>query len=289
MSDYDYPKSARASHAVDGYDTPRVCRSTAPTAVDGERSLSAIPSQFKRSSDSSSDSHPISLSSASLYSADTSSGSLDSSVASSRDLHGYDVPKRTLVPPPVPPTMVPPVRQSEVNLDDELRKIDGLMEEVTQQRIRGMSASAPSANRVTLDGYEMPGLARHLATEESKRSSSSAQESLSSRSGSNDTLGVWDDVSFVDEESSGSDDLESNVGGEVGAGGAGVSREGVGGGGEKGGGGEMLDSWIKELESGMQGMSGVAGGTGDIQTAVSGVGGMRRVSGVREGEGERVE
>ena len=140
----------------------------------------------------------------------------------------------------------PPIRQSEVNLDDELRKIDSLVEEVNQQqqRIRG-TPSVSSANRATLDGFEI-GLGKPMVSgAESKRSSSSLQESLSSRSGSNDTLGVWDDVSYPEEEedSGESEELDNEVG--------------VAGGGANGG--EMLDSWIRELESGIQGMAGVAG------------------------------
>ena len=150
----------------------------------------------------------------------------------------------------------PPIRQSELNLDAELAKIDGLMEEVTQQhqRVRGTPSVSSSANRITLDGYELGGLGKPLlggiGEGESKRSSSSMQESLSSRSGSNDTLGVWDDVSYPEEEDSG----ESGEDGE----------RGVGGANGEGGGGETLDSWIKELESGIKGMSGVAGVTNEV-------------------------
>lgn len=242
MSDYDYPKSLRSSHAMEDYDYPRGSKHT---SYNSDRSLSAVPPQLKRSSDSSGESRPMSQSSGSMYSADTSSGSLDSSLASVRELPGYDVPKRV----PSQPTSSM-IRQSELNLDDELRKIDGLMEEVnvtTQHRVHGLP-SVSSANRVTLDGYEIAGLGKQLNTDgESKRSSSSKEESLSSRSGSNDTLGVWDDVSFHDEESEGSEEGD----GDAGAGGA-----------DKG-----LDSWIKELESGMKGISEVAGiHTPDPQT-----------------------
>ena len=241
-----------------------------------ERSLSAVPNQLKRGSDSSRDSRSISLSSGSIFSADTSSGSLDSSFSGGREMPGYDVPKRTVTQVPPPPPLPPSssrVRRSEVNVDEELRKIDGLMEEVAQQRFRGIpSVTSSSANRVTavtLDGFEVGGLGgKHLtAGGESKRSSSSNQGSLSSHSGSNDTLGVWDDVSFPDEEEEeeSEDDLDSAVG---------VSGHttGVGTGGEVGGerdGPEILDSWIKELESGMQGMSGVAGMGGTDVAPVS--------------------
>ena len=132
-----------------------------------------------------------------------------------------------------------------------MAKIDGLMEEVNQQqqRIRGTPSVSSAANRVTLDGYELSELGKPLlggAEAESKRSSSSMQESLSSRSGSNDTLGIWDDVSYPEEEYSGdSEEMEGVTGGE-------------------GGEGVMLDSWIKELESGIKGMSGVAGGTTEV-------------------------
>lgn len=247
MSDYDYPKSARASHVMEGYDVPRNGKRSTPPHLLGERSIPPIPSQFKRSSDSSGESRPISLSSGSLVSADTSSGSLDSSL-SGRELPGYDVPRRTVHQ--ATPT-VPPIRQSELNLDAQLAEIDGLMEEVNQQQQRIRSnPSVSSANRITLDGYELGGLsARPLVAGEgeSKRSSSSMQGSLSSRSGSNDTLGIWDDVSYPEEEDSGeSEESDNGVGGASGKGEAG---------------GEMLDSWIKELESGMKGMSGVAGVT----------------------------
>ena len=248
MSDYDFPKSLTASQAMEDYDYPRGGKRSGPTSHEGDRSLSAIPAQLKRASDSS-------QSSGSAYSGDVSSGSLDSSL--------YDLPKRTIVPQHTS-TMSSQVRQSEINLDEELRKINGLMEEVTQQRLR-VVPSASSANRVTLDGYEISGLGKHLHTGgESKRSSSSAQESLSSRSGSNDTLGVWDDVSFADEESS--DECDSGVGDSsmnVGRVGEGESGEG----GEKEG-SEMLDTWIKELESGIQGMSNVVG-IGGEKTVVS--------------------
>ena len=126
------------------------------------------------------------------------------------------------------------------------------MEEVNQQqqRIRGTPSVSSAANRITLDGFELSGLGKPLpggAEMESKRSSSSMQESLSSRSGSNDTLGIWDDVSYP-EDSGDSEEMEGATGGEGGMGGEGA----------------MLDSWIKELESGIKGMSGVAGGTTEV-------------------------
>ena len=265
MSDYDYPKSLTASQAMEDYDYPRGRKVSGPTSHEGERSLSAIPAQLKRASDSS-------QSSGSAYSGDMSSGSLDSSLTGGgREMPGYDLPKRNIVPQHTS-TMSSQVRQSELNLDEELRKINGLVEEVNQQRIR-TTPSTGSANRITLDGYEIGALGKHLPTGvESKRSSSSVQESLSSRSGSNDTLGIWDDVSFPDEESS--DECDSGVGdssmnvGRVGEGERGDS-------GEKEEGGEMLDTWIKELESGIKGMSGVAG-IGGGKTVVSGEGGRER-------------
>ena len=137
------------------------------------------------------------------------------------------------------------------------------MNQQQQQRIRG-TPSVSSANRVTLDGFELGGLGKPLLVAggnggggvESKRSSSSMQESLSSRSGSNDTLGVWDDVSYPEEEedSGESEEVESEVGGA----GMGMAEGGASG-------GEMLDSWIKELESGIQGMSGVAGMSAEVR------------------------
>ena len=271
MSDYDYPKPLSTSQAMEDYDYPR------GSGYNGERYLSAVPSQLKRASDSSGDGRPFSQSSGSVYSADTSSGSLDLSLTGSRELHhGYDVPKRAILQ-----GSSPQVHQSEVNLDEELRKIDGIVEGVTQQRIRG-TQSVSSSNRVTLDGFEISGLGKHLtAGGESKRSSSSNQESLSSRSGSNDTLGVWDDVSFED-----SDEFDSGVGE------GGVSGGRGGGEGEvekEKGGGEMLDSWIKELESGMQGMSEVAGIGGEIQNvAVVSVGSEGGREGGRKGAGYNV-
>ena len=176
--------------------------------------------------------------------------------------------------------------------------IDGLMAEVAQQRVR-VTPSTSSINRITLDGFEIGiGGGKHLTAVggESKRSSSSMQESLSSRSGSNDTLGVWDDVSFADEEDSGeSDGFDSGVGeggvsagsGGGGGGGGGVGGVGgVGGGGGIGQEGELLDSWIKELESGIQGMSEVAG-VADEVSGGGGRGGRGGSGGVGEwGRGE---
>ena len=151
--------------------------------------------------------------------------------------------------------------------------IDGLIAEVAQQRVH-VTPSTSSINRITLDGFEIGiGGGKHLTAVggESKRSSSSIQESLSSRSGSNDTLGVWDDVSFADEEDSGeSDGFDSGVGE------GGVSAGGGGGGGVGGGSGqegELLDSWIKELESGIQGMSEVAGVADEVSQGVGEGGG----------------
>ena len=209
IPDYDFPKSLKASQAMEDYDfpTPQGTRRSLPpqhNVREGrdnrEKSLSAIPTQLKRISDSSSDSRPVSQSSGSAYSADTSSGSLDSSLTSGKmavskeeaEQPDYDIPR-----PSVPPSTS---QQPEHSLDDELRKIDGLMMEVQQQRLRSTS-SVSSANRITLDGYEVQGLGKHLAPGlESTRSSSSNHESMSSRSGSNDNLGVWDDVSFEEEE-----------------------------------------------------------------------------------------
>ena len=260
MSDYDFPKPLSASHAMEDYDYPRGGRQSAHAGPhEGDRSLSAVPSQLKRESDSSS----LSQSSGSVYSADTSSGSLDSSLTGGRasELPGYDVQNR-IVPQTSSSTQI---RQSEVNLEEELKLIDGLMAEVAQQRVR-VTPSTSSINRITLDGFEIGiGGGKHLTAVggESKRSSSSMQESLSSRSGSNDTLGVWDDVSFADEEDSGeSDGFDSGVGEggvSAGSGGGGVGGGGGGVGGGSGQEGELLDSWIKELESGIQGMSEVAG------------------------------
>lgn len=255
---YDSPKSLNASHAMEDYDVPRGSKRSTGYHDNTERTLTALPSQFKRGSDSSSgDSRPISLSSGSIFSADTSSGSLDSSLSGGtsggRELPGYDVPKSAISASHASLMTSSQIRQSEVNLDDELRKIDGLMEEVVQQhqqrdKIRGIP-SVTSANRVTLDGYEISGLGKHLTAGAESSLSKYNQESLSSRSSSNDTLGVWDDVSFNDEDSGGdSDELEGNV---VGDGGKGVANVNEGG--------TMLDTWIKELESGIQGMSEVVG------------------------------
>ena len=276
MSHYDSPKSIHASQAMEDYDYPRGSKRSSPAHLEGGgTTLTAVPSQLKRVSDSSSGGSHVSLSSGSIFSADTSSGSLDLSLSGGaggggRELPGYDVPKSTPHHHASPMTSSV-IRQSEVNLDDELRKIDGLMEEVAQQqqqqaqqRVIRETPSVTSANRVTLDGYEISGLGKHLvAGGESKRSSSSNQESLSSRSGSNDTLGVWDDVSFHDEEEEEESGDSEEMDGEAAVVGGGAAGGVVDAGDE---GGTMLDSWIKELESGMQGMSGVAGSAavGDV-------------------------
>ena len=175
---------------------------------------------------------------------------------------GYDVPRNLLSSGPTSPHTMHQQHAADpsMQLGEELRRINGLMEE---QKLRNSSSVGSFGNtRATPDRYDTassfssPG--RYLsAGVESKRSSSSIQESCSSRSGSNDNLGVWDDVSF--EESSSDSDFDSHLGvpvpptlgGEDSGGGGGTQDT------EKGD--ELLDSWIKELESGIQGISEVAG------------------------------
>ena len=237
--DYDCPKSLKASQAMEDYDFP------APKGGPWRCGVPLPPHQNIR--DPPGKSQSSSPNSGSGYSADASSGSPESSALPGKlpgnrddgaELLDYDIPK------PHPSHSVAR-QQPAVNLEDELREIDGLIREVQQTRVSQGSASlAATTNRNTLDGFEMHGLGKSASHGmESKRSSSSNQETLSSQSGSNDNLGVWDDVSF-EEESEGSDELEGGV-------------RGGGDGGEEGG--AMLDSWIKELESGIQGMTEVAG------------------------------
>ena len=234
--DYDFPKSLKASQAMEDYDFPAHKR--------GPRRSEVPPPPCQNIRDPSRKSQSSSPNSGSAYSADASSGSPESSALPGKlpgtrddgaELPDYDIPK------PHPSHSVAR-QQPAVNLEDELQEIDGLIREVQQTHVsQGSTSPLATTNRNTLDGFEMHGLGK-IASHgmESKRSSSSNQETLSSQSGSNDNLGVWDDVSF-EEESEGSDELEG----------------GVRGGGEEGG--VMLDSWIKELESGIQSMTEVAG------------------------------
>ena len=245
VNHYDHPRPQSTNSVASGYDCPRAQSSF--IHQNNERHLSAIPNQRKHSYDSHIEQQ------GKRVSENASSGSLDSSLTrrevqirqEEAKMLGYDVPKHLLGSG----SASPHVSQSDPSfqLGEELRRISGLMEE---QRMRNSSSSG-FGNRVTPDRYDIHSPGRYLsAGVESKRSSSSNQESSSSRSGSNDNLGVWDDVSF--EESSSDSEFGSNSGLASSDGNEGGTQDT-----EKGE--ELLDSWIKELESGIQSISQVAG------------------------------
>ena len=187
-------------------------------------------------SDSSGDSRPHSLASSS-YSGDASS--ISSSRSSSkltvtRD-EDYDVPK------PTPSGARFPIT-SQASLESE---IDQLVDDIAQQNASRRKPSVNLNEEEEGGGYELPTIGKLL---NSSGTSSGVSENSSSRSGSNDNLQKWEDLSYgeeEEEEEGGSDEGETKVG---------VLGDEA-----------LLDSWIKELESGIKGMEEiVASGATDV-------------------------
>ena len=219
--DYDVPRSLLSRDQ--DYDIPvsqkeRLSRSKAAPANPSDGLYSRLQPRASESS-SSGGSRPLSQAS-SVYSADSSSLSSSHSgsklIISKDDSVEYDIPK--------------PSKSALQNLDSQMEMIEQLVEDVAEQNGKKRNP-AP---------YELQTLGKVLS--QSARSSFSENES--SRSGSNDNLGVWDDYNYEEEE-----DTSGSGSGE------GEAEEGVGGMGEK----TLLDSWIMELETGMKGMAEVAG------------------------------
>ena len=191
-----------------------------------------------RASDSSSSegSRPLSQAS-SVYSADSSS--LNSSRSGSKlvvskddgDSVEYDIPK---------PSQAALSKAS--SLDNQLEMIEQLVADVAEQ----------NGAKVNSSPYELQTLGKMLS--QSARSSFSENES--SRSGSNDNLGVWDDYNYEENEEDTSGSGEGDA--EEGEGALEVKGEET-----------LLDSWIKELETGMKGMAELAGlGTGETVSCI---------------------
>ena len=254
--DYDIPKPAREKNGFQDYDIPLSKREreakekamsmlvpgpqlqSSPVKQNSlekeehsspedkgrkEKSYSLLTTPSRLTSESSSDSRPVSVTS-SVYSADASSSSMsqNSSRCSSKLTipkdDDYDIPK--------------PSQNSQSTLDSQFEDtIDQIFENMADQ----------SRRKKTKNGGSPPDTGEPYHLQTSARSSFSNDENSSSRSGSNDNLGVWDDISYEEETE---EEEEENV----------LAKET-----EQNGGNLLLDSWIKELESGIKGMEEVAG------------------------------
>lgn len=160
-----------------------------------EKVSSMLAHKTRRGSESSSDaSRPVSVTS-SVYSADASSVSLNSSRSSSK-----------LTLPKDEEYEHSKSRASELisqsSFEQQMEIIDQLVDDIAEQnptkqkRSNGVIEESTSSG----DGYELPTLGKVL----SARSSNSEG---SSHGDSQDNLGVWDDVNYEEEDS---DDLEGN-------------------------------------------------------------------------------
>ena len=226
LSDYDIPRSSKDRTSYGDYDIPRSQKSTEnvsavpPQSSDSpvrqlsgevpkdmdydiplskeerlrkEKVSSMLAHKTRRSSESSSDaSRPVSVTS-SVYSADASSVSLNSSRSSSKltlpkDDDSEHSRSRTsgLI--------------SQSSFEQQLEMIDQLVDDIAEQNTSKQKKSSGiiEENTSSGDGYELPTLGKVL----SARSSNSE---ASSNSGSQDNLGVWDDVNYGEDDS---DDLE---------------------------------------------------------------------------------
>ena len=154
-----------------------------------EKVSSMLAHKTRRSSESSSDaSRPVSVTS-SVYSADASSVSLNSSRSSSK----LTLPKDEDYEHSRSRTSGL-VSQSSFEQQMEI-DIDQLVDDVAEQNAaKKKSSSIREENTSSGDGYELPSLGKGLST----RSSNSEG---SSNSGSQDNLGVWDDVNYEEEDS----------------------------------------------------------------------------------------
>lgn len=198
-----------------------------------EKGYSLLTTKPRLPSESSSDSRPVSVTS-SVYSADASSLSLNSSRSSSKltipngDQVDYDIPK--------------PSQNSELSLDHQFEEsIDQIFENMADQREKKKMRNGGLPPSDVGDSFHLRPIGLTL-NESAHSSTSNLDENSSSRSGSNDNLGVWDDISYEEEEEE--EEVEQGLVGEMG-----VGKDG----------GILLDSWIKELESGIKGMEEVAG------------------------------
>lgn len=200
-----------------------------------EKGYSLLTTKPRPPSESSSDSRPVSVTS-SVYSADASSLSLNSSRSSSKltipnnegDQTDYDVPK--------------PSQNSELSLDHQFEEsIDQIFENMVDQHEKKKLRNGGLPPSDVGDSFHLRPIGMTL-NESAHSSTSNLDENSSSRSGSNDNLGVWDDISYEEEEEE--EEVEEGLVGEMG-----VGKDG----------GMLLDSWIKELESGIKGMEEVAG------------------------------
>ena len=224
LSDYDIPRSSKDRTSYGDYDFPRGQKEGVPAVPQPQSSSNAVQRQFsgerdadidltpskeeqlrkekvssmlahktRRSSESSSDaSRPVSVTS-SVYSADASSVSLNSSRSSSK----LTLPKdddyehsRSRTSGLI----------SQSSFEQQLEMIDQLVDDIAEQNAskKKKSDSITEESTTSGDGFELPTLGKVL----SARSSNSE---ASSNSGSQDNLGVWDDVNYEEEDS---DDLE---------------------------------------------------------------------------------
>lgn len=222
INDYDVPRSSKDRTSHGDYDIPRgkervqggtgvpqLQTNSGPvrqligeipkdmdfgTALSKEEKLrkekvsSILAHKTRRSSESSSDaSRPVSVTS-SVYSGDASSVSLNSSRSSSK----LTLPKdedyehsRSRASGLV----------SQSSFEQQMEIIDQLVDDVAEQNAaKKKSSSIVEESTSSGDGYELPTLGKVLST----RSSNSEG---SSNSGSQDNLGVWDDVNYEEEDS----------------------------------------------------------------------------------------
>ena len=200
-----------------------------------EKGYSLLTTKPRPPSDSSSDSRPVSVTS-SVYSADASSLSLNSSRSSSKltipnndgEQPDYDIPK--------------PSQNSELSIDHQFEEsIDQIFENMADQREKKKLRNGGMPPSDAGESFHLRPIGMTL-NESAHSSTSNLDENSSSRSGSNDNLGVWDDISYEEEE----EDEEAEKVALVEE--MEVGKDGL-----------LLDSWIQELESGIKGMEEVAG------------------------------
>ncbi len=212
--DYDVPRGVKDRTSHD-YSVPRGQREKAAQQLTGEpprdmdydtplskeerlrkeKVSSMLAHKTRRGSESSSDaSRPVSVTS-SVYSADASSISLNSSRSSSKLTlpkdEEYEHSKARasgLI--------------SQSSFEQQMEIIDQLVDDIAEQNATKpkKSSGIVEESASSGDGYELPTLGKVL----SARSSNSE---ASSHSDSQDNLGVWDDVNYEEEDS---DDLEGN-------------------------------------------------------------------------------
>ena len=214
--DYDIPRSKKEKEKMSAVPQPqgqsspaRQLSGEAPKDMDydiplskeerlrKEKVSSMLAHKTRRGSESSSDaSRPVSVTS-SVYSADASSVSLNSSRSSSKLTlpkdEDYEHSKSRASG-----------LTSQSSFEQQMEIIDQLVEDIAEQNASKKKKSSGIAEESTSssgDGYELPTLGKVL----SARSSNSEG---SSHSGSQDNLGVWDDVNYEEEDS---DDLEGKI------------------------------------------------------------------------------